>query len=67
MSDVGIKKFASILSAMEESRIKLFSGDKQDIRLGKLLEKMNDLAKDDFCRITMETNGLDGVTEYTKK
>ena len=55
MSQTGIKKFANVLSVMQESRIELFSGDKQDIYLGKLLERMNDFAKGDFCKIIMDT------------
>lgn len=58
MSQTGVQKFASILTLLQNSRIELLGGDKQDILLGQLLGKMNDVTKDDFCRI---------VTEYHDK
>jgi len=54
MSKQGIKKFAGILSAMQETRGELLRGDNQDIRLGQLLETAKDAVKHEFCKITVE-------------
>ena len=61
MSMEGIHKFAKVLSMMQETRNELLHMgtkpgviDKQDIRLGQLLEVAKDAVKDDFNKITME-------------
>jgi hypothetical protein len=56
MSKWGIKKFASILSEMQEARIELLNDgrDTQDIRLGQLLDTAKDAVKHEFCKITVE-------------
>ena len=56
MSQQGIHKVAGLLSVMQQMRVDLFGGDRQDILLGRLLEKMNDAVKDEFCEITLMNN-----------
>jgi hypothetical protein len=54
MSQKGIKEVAEIFSKMQETRIKLLGGDKQDMWLGQLLETGKDAMKTRFCEITTE-------------
>jgi hypothetical protein len=54
MSIKGIKKFASILSQMQQMRIELLNGDNQDIRLGNLLHDMKELTNVKFMEITLK-------------
>ena len=60
MSIDGIKKFAKVLSIMQETRGELLKMgtrqgkmNHQDIRLGQLLEKANDHVKWDFTKETL--------------
>ena len=53
MSINGIKKFAGILSYMQETRNELLAGDNQDIRLGQMLEEMKSSKSDEFCKLTI--------------
>jgi hypothetical protein len=55
MSRQGVIRVAKIFSEMQEVRINLLDGDKQDIELGQLLERGKEVMKGDFCKITMTT------------
>lgn len=68
MSKWGIKKFASVLSDMQEARLDLLNEgkDTQDIRLGQLLDVAKDAVKHQFCKITVEKK-LNRITKALKK
>lgn len=60
MSDEGIKIFASVLTIAQQARYELIKMgtedpiDKEDIRLGHLLDEMKDSVKEKFYKITLE-------------
>ena len=51
MSARGVQITAAVFETMQNARVTLLGGDKQDLLLGKLFERGNDLLKDDFMRI----------------
>lgn len=51
MSQAGIKCAAHILTQMQEGRIALLKGDKQDILLGQMLEDAKEHIKDKFAEL----------------
>ena len=53
MSYEGQRKVAAIFSQMQQLRIELLGGDKQDILLGQMLEKGKDAMKDTFLKATI--------------
>jgi len=61
VSNEGIRLFASVLSTAQETRNTLLrmgtkpkNLDKEDIRLGHLLDEMKDSIKEKFSKITLE-------------
>jgi hypothetical protein len=54
MSQKGIKAAASLFSQMQQLRIDLLAGDKQDILIGQMIEKGKDAMKGDFMRATSD-------------
>lgn len=59
MSKRGVELVAGLLSCMQETRIELLrGGDKQNMRLGQMLEKAKDHIKDEFAEITMEESDV---------
>ena len=69
MSLEGIKLFADALSYLQERRGQLLNlggktKDKQDIRLGQLLEDAKEAVKDEFLRITLENKKIAKKIDY---
>lgn len=65
MSKKGVKVAADVFNEMQKARVELFqigcqthNGpiDRQDVLLARLLEDMNDFAKDRFCQIVSGTH-----------
>jgi len=64
VSDKGIRIFASVLDTAQQANYKLIKmgtsstkiseEDKEDIRLGHLLDEMKDAVKEKFYKITLE-------------
>ncbi len=54
MSTSGIREAAQVFADLQRVRLNLFAGDRQDIMLGRMLEKGEDAMKDDFSRLTSD-------------
>lgn len=59
MSKTGIQDFAECLSTMQEIRLRLLSGDNQDVELGQLLDRAKDSVKYRFAKIPCESEDDD--------
>ena len=53
VSKKGIEKAAAVLSEIQQARIELLGGDKQDILLGQMFHDATEAVKDRFTKITL--------------
>jgi hypothetical protein len=59
MSLKGIYRFGKILSDMQQARGELFAmNNKQDVRLGQMLQEMKDLVKERFANETLDIDEI---------
>lgn len=54
MSQKGIKLMSDAFLVMQQTRMMLLRGDKQDIAMGQLLETATDVIKVRFAELTLE-------------